>query len=97
MFWGKGDTSKLDAAQKKTLEELRRLVETGHLIALTPEQSAVAVQAINFYASVQSASSLLVAARNILLFLGGIIVIWWAGHDAVVSFIQAATMKGPTP
>ena len=95
MFWGKGDTSKLDAAQKRTLEELRRLVETGHLIALTPEQSAVAVQAINFYASVKSATALLVAVRNILIFLGAIIGMWWVGHDAVITFIQAAAVKGP--
>lgn len=91
MFWGKGDTSKLAAGEQKTLAELRRLVETGHLIALTPEQSAVAVSAINFYASVQAASSLIVAVRNILIFLGGLIAIWWAGNDAIVNFIRAVS------
>lgn len=90
MFWGKGDTSKLDAAQRKTLEELRRLVETGHIIALNAEQSAVAVQAINFYAKVQAATSLLEAIRNILLLLGAIIGIWWASHDFIIAFIQKA-------
>lgn len=90
MFWGNGDTSKLDAAQRKTLEEIRRLVETGHVIALNPEQSAVAVQAINFYAQVQAATSLLKAIRNILLLVGAIIGIWWASHDFIVSFIQKA-------
>lgn len=94
MFWGKGDSSKLDPDQLQTLDDLRRLVETGHVIALTPEQSAVAVQAINFYASVQSASLLLVAARNILIFIGALIGMWWVGHDAVTSFIQAAASKG---
>ena len=98
MFWGNGDTSKLVAAEQRTLSELRRLVETGHLIALTPQQSATAVEAINFYASVRAASSLLVAARNILLFLGGIVGLWWLGHDTIVSFIQAAALvKGATP
>jgi hypothetical protein len=97
MFWGKGDSSKLDPDQLQTLDDLRRLVETGHVIALTPEQSAVAVQAINFYASVQSASLLLVAARNILLFIGALIGMWWVSHDAVTSFIQAAASKGPVP
>lgn len=94
MFWGKGDSSKLDPDQLQTLDDLRRLVETGHVIALTPEQSAVAVQAINFYASVQSASLLLVAARNILIFIGALIGMWWVSHDAVTSFIQAAASKG---
>jgi len=93
MFWGKGDTSKLDAAQRRTLEELRRLVETGHIIALSAEQSTVAVQAINFYAKVQSAVSLLEAIRNILLLVGAIIGIWWASHDFLIGFIQKAVAQ----
>lgn len=94
MFWGKGDTSKLAITEQKTLGELRRLVETGHIIALTPEQSAVAVDAINFYSTVRAVGPLLVAVRNILLFLGSLIAIWWAGHDAIVTFIQAVATKG---
>ncbi len=91
MFWGKGDSSKLVASEQKTLAELRRLVETGHIIALTPEQSAAAVDAINFYSMMRSVGPLFVGARNILLFLGSLIAIWWAGHDAIVSFILAVT------
>lgn len=87
MFWGKGDSSKLTAKEQATLTELRRLCETGHIIALTPEQTAVAISAINFYASVQSAASLFAMFRNVLIFTGSLLAIWWAGHDAVTTFI----------
>jgi hypothetical protein len=83
-------------AEQKTLAELRRLVETGHIIALTPEQSATAVDAINFYSMVRAVGPLLVGVRNILLFLGSLIAIWWAGHDAIVDFILTVT-AGRTP
>lgn len=94
MFWGNGDTSKLVATEQKTLAELRRLVETGHIIALTPQQSATAVDAINFYSTVRAVGPLLVAVRNILLFLGSMIGIWWVCHDAVVKFIQSVVSGG---
>ena len=90
MFWGNGDSSKLVNEEQETLKHIRRLVETGHLVALTPEQTAIALHAINFYASVRSASSLLVAARNVLVFIGAILGMWWLGQDTLVKFIQAA-------
>lgn len=94
MFWGKGDSSKLGESEQETLSELRRLVETGHIIALTPEQAATAVDAINFYATVRAVGPLFVAVRNVLLFLGSLIVMWWAGHDAVANFIAAIAARG---
>jgi len=88
MFWGKGDSSKLSDDQLHTLDDIRRLVETGHLIALSPDQSAVAVKAINFYAMIMSAMALLTGFRNAMLLAGGLLGIWWVGHDAVVEFIK---------
>lgn len=88
MFWGKGDSSKLSEDQLATLDDIRRLVETGHVIALSPEQSTVAVQAINFYAMIMSAAVLLTGLRNALVIAAALLGFWWFGHDAVINFIK---------
>jgi hypothetical protein len=88
MLWGVGDSSKLSAEEKRTLEELRRLSETGHIVGLTPEQSKVALAAINFYAGVTATSGLLAGARNVLMFIGSICLMWWAARDVIVEFIK---------
>lgn len=90
MFWGSGDSSKLEAAEKKTLDALRRLDETGHIVGLTPDQAKVAIAAINFYASVTATTGLIAGARNVLLFLGSLCVMWWAVKDVAVNFIKAS-------
>lgn len=88
MFWGKGDSSKLSEEERITLDDLRRLVETGHIIGLSPEQSAMAVRAINFFAKVDGAMELVVGFRNALVIAAALLGFWWVGHDAIVSFIQ---------
>lgn len=88
MLWGIGDSSKLSPEEKKTLEELRRLSETGHIVGLTPEQSKMAVSAINFYAGVTATTGFLAGARNVLMFIGSIVLMWWAAKDVVVEFIK---------
>lgn len=89
MFWGNGDSSKLNDDERKTLAELRRLGETGHLIGLTPEQTAVALAAIKFYQSVTATTGLIAGARNVAMFIGSMLLIWWSVRDAVIAFIKS--------
>lgn len=88
MFWGRGDTSKLTEGERKTLNDLQRMVETGHIVGLTPEQSELALDAIKFYGSVRAGAGLVVGFRNVLVFVGGLLMIWWASNDAIIQFIR---------
>lgn len=90
MFWGIGDSSKLSPEERQTLDALRRLGETGHIVGLTPDQTKVAVAAIQFYSSITATSGILAGARNVLLFLGSLCVMWWAVKDFAVTFIRTA-------
>lgn len=94
MFWGNGDSSKLGPSERKTLEELRRMAETGHLIALSPKESAVAIEAINFYATVRSTKTFVVASRNVLLFAGAMVGLWWAISDGMGDILQKVLSLG---
>lgn len=94
MFWGKGDSARLTEEERVTLDDLRRLVETGHLVALSPEQTEVAVAAINAYAMVRSAWVLVIGFRNALVIAGALLGFWWIGHDAVIGFIQSVAAGG---
>jgi len=89
MFWGKGDSAKLTEEEKVTLDDLRRLAETGHIVGLSPEQTEVAVAAINSYAMVRSAWALVIGFRNALVIAAALLGFWWVGHDAVVAFIES--------
>lgn len=88
MFWGRGDTSKLDPATKKTLEQLRRLVETGHLTALEAEKAAIAIRGIEFYGQWESVLTLMTRFKNVALLVGAILAIYWASEGAVVDWIR---------
>lgn len=90
MFWGIGDSSKLSLEEKQHLEVLRRLQETGHIIGLTPDQVKVAVAAISFYSSLSATTGMLAGARNVLLFLGSLCVMYWAVKDVLVQFIKTS-------
>lgn len=94
MFFGDGDTSKLGVPERKTLEHLRRMAETGHIYALSPKESQIAIEAINFYATVRSARNFLVGARNVLIFAGGLIALWWALQDGLVDILQKVLTTG---
>jgi len=89
MFWGNGDSSKLTMEERKTLDELRRLVETGHLIGLTAEQSALALSAIRFYGAVTATTGVLAGFRNVLVWIGGGLAIWWATKDFIDAYIKS--------
>jgi len=87
MFWGKGDTAKLKAPEKTTLDNLERLVETGHIIALDPGQTESAVLAVEFFGQIRSVLKLAGSLKNIGLFVGLILSAYWATGGAVLSWI----------
>lgn len=90
MFWGKGDSSKLSQTEQEALAVLRRLEETGHLVALTPDQTLVALAAIRFYSNVTATSGVLAGARNVAMWIVGCLVAYWAAKDVIVNFIKTS-------
>lgn len=90
MFWGRGDTSKLDERQRQLVDDLRRLEETGHILTTTPDQSRDAISAIRFFGMLTSATGLLAGVRHVSMWVGGSLVAWWAFKDAIVEFIKKA-------
>lgn len=89
MFWGNGDSSKLTQEERETLDQLRRLVESGHIVSLSAEQTKVALAAIQFYSTVTATTGLLVGARNVGYWIAGLVAFWWVSKDAVISFVKA--------
>ena len=88
MFWGKGDTSKLDESEAQTLSDLRRMVETGHIVALTPEQAEMAIRALDWYEMWESTFKLLGSVRNTALLLGFLLTIWISTEGTILQVIK---------
>ncbi len=88
MFWGKGDSSKLEEREAKTLADLRRMVETGHIVALTPEQSQLAIRALDWYEMWESTFKLIGSIRNTVILLGFLITLWWTTEGRVLDFLM---------
>ena len=82
MLWGRGDSSRLEKHETQTLSDLRRMVETGHIIALTPDQSAAMLRALVWYEMWESTFKLLAGIRNMGVVFGGLLAIWWATGGA---------------
>lgn len=78
MFWGKGDSSKLGENEHEILEALRRMVETGHIHALDPESTEVALRAIDFYRTFESGLRMFGMVRNIAILVAGGLMLWWS-------------------
>ena len=95
MFFGRGDTSKLDEHEAETLAHLRRMVETGHIVSLSPDQTEVALRAIDFYSSWESVFRLWRSIRNISLLIGGGLAFWWmtGGQNFITEAIKRAVEK----
>lgn len=89
MLWGKGDSSKLEERQAQTLSDLRRMVETGHIVALTPEQSEMAIRALNWYEMWESTFKLLASIRNTAVLLGFLLTLWVATEGTILDAIKA--------
>lgn len=94
MFWGNGDSSKLTPEARATLEELRRLVESGHIVGLSPDQSKQALNAINFYSAITATSGLLAGIRNVAYWVAGLGIFWWTSKDVVVAFLKTTAAGG---
>lgn len=90
MWWGKGDTSRLEEPERVTLAHLRRLAETGHVVTLESKRSEVAVRAVDFYSNWESFFSLLNSFKNIALLVGAMLAIWWATEGFVLEYIRNA-------
>lgn len=88
MFWGRGDSSRLSDKEAETLAQLRRMVETGHIKALTAEEAETAVRALNFYEMWESTFKLLGAIRNTAILIGALMAIWVATEGALLDFIR---------
>lgn len=95
MFWGKGDTSKLDEEVQATLSHLRRMEETGHIVALSHEQTAVAIRAVMFYGQWESVLKLFTSFKNVALLVGALLAIYWATEGWFVDQIKAIVAGGP--
>jgi len=88
MLWGNGDTSRLDGDQVKTLSDLRRMVETGHIISLTPDQSAAMLRALRWYEMWESSLKLLSSMRNTAILVGFLVTIWAVTEGTILEFLQ---------
>lgn len=89
MLWGLGDTGKLTEDERTTLAHLRRMVETGHIIALSPQESLLAKEALTMYSRWMSFTAFLNSLRNIGLLVGGLLALWWASQGALIEWIRS--------
>lgn len=88
MFLGRGDTSKLEEDEQRTLAHLRRMVETGHIVTLNAEQTEVALRAIDWYGQWESVFRLGRSLRNTLMLIGFFLGIWWVSSEKIALFIE---------
>ena len=95
MFWGKGDSSKLDEETTQTLAHLRRMEETGHIVALTHEQTQVALRAVIFYGQWESILRFLTSLKNVALLVGALLGIYWVSEGWIVDRIRQLLTRSP--
>ena len=88
MFWGNGDSSRLEESEAKTLKDLRRMVETGHIIALTAKQSEMALRALDWYDSWEGTLKVLKSIRNTAILLGFLVTFWAMTEGTVLEFVK---------
>ena len=88
MFWGKGDSSKLDEETTQTLAHLRRMEETGHIVALTHEQTQVALRAVIFYGQWESILRFLTSIKNVAILVGALLGIYWVSEGWIIDRIR---------
>lgn len=88
MFSGRGDSSKLNEEEKQTLDHLRRLGETGHIVHMNPDKTEVAIRAVDFYGRWEAVFALGRSIRNTGLLIGGLLALWWASQEGFTQFIR---------
>jgi hypothetical protein len=91
MFLGRGDSSRLSEEEKKTLDHLRRLGETGHIVHLMAEKTEVAVRAIDFFGRWEAVFALGRSVRNTGLLIGGLLALWGASQEGFIEFVRRVT------
>lgn len=89
MFWGRGDTSRLGDREKETLDHLRRLVETNHIVALDNDEALAAVRAVEFYSQWESMLKLLNSMKNVALLVGALLAIYWATEGWFIEAVSS--------
>lgn len=95
MFWGKGDSSKLDEETTQTLAHLRRMEETGHIVALTHEQTQVALRAVIFYGQWESVLRFFTSVKNVALLVGALLGTYWVSEGWIVDRIRQLLTRSP--
>lgn len=95
MFWGKGDSSKLDEETTHTLQHLRRMEETGHIVALTHEQTQVALRAVAFYNQWESVLKFFTSIKNVALLVGALLGIYWVSEGWIIERIAQLLQRNP--
>lgn len=88
MLWGKGDTSQLAEDEAKTLADLRRMAETGHIIALNPDQSAMLLRALDWYEMWESTFKLAGSIRNTAILIGFLVTLWVTTEGTILDAIK---------
>jgi hypothetical protein len=89
MFWGRGDTSKLDPAQRELLYNLRRLTETGHIVAMDADDAEIALEGLEVYAQWRSVLRALTSIKNVALLVGAILTVYWAAKGTLAQWIMS--------
>lgn len=88
MFWGRGDSSKLDEETRRTLDHLRRMEETSHIVTLNHEMSQVAIRAITFYSRFESLFAMMSSLKNVALLVGALLAVYWASEGWIIEKIR---------
>lgn len=93
MFWGNGDSAKLADDEKKTLAHLRRMTETGHIVALSPKEVEIAISALEWYRRWSGSFQLLTSIKNVGLLVAAVLGLWWASQGAMADWIREVVGK----
>lgn len=89
MLWGTGDSSRLNDDEKQTLSHLRRMVETGHIVELNQDKSALLLRALDYYAGWEGTIRTMKHVRNVTGLFAFFFVSWWAtGGEPIKAILE---------
>ncbi len=93
MLTGNGDSSKLTEEELHTLSALRRMVETNHIVSLSPDQTKLVLEMIDWFSQWKSVLRLAASLRNVSLLLGALLGFWWVSKETMVEWIRTVVEK----
>lgn len=93
MLTDNGDSSKLTGDELQTLAALRRMVETKHLVALSPQQTQLVLEMIDWFSQWKSVLRLANSLRNVSMLLGGLLLIWWTTKESLAEWVRTVVVK----